>query len=63
MRDMTEKQFQDALARHGYRLFGGLWVEHKDNPNTKHGLLHRNGVVARRASLSMLLKEKAKHDA
>lgn len=59
-RDMTEAQFKAALARNGFKkIVNGLWVEHRDFPDTMFGLVYnpRNSRVARRVSVAKLIRD------
>lgn len=58
-RDMTDRQFKEALARRGFKK-QLLWFTHKDNPNTSHGGILINGKLHRRLTLAHIIK---KHDA
>lgn len=60
MRDMTEKQFQKALARRGWSLRLGLWIQ-VILPNGSSRLfgvvIDTKGRIRRRASLASTIKK------
>jgi hypothetical protein len=64
MRDISERQFREALQRHGMVSIGFMgYVGIAPAPNQQRHCVSRwNAGTNRRAQLAYLLSEQAKHD-
>lgn len=58
MRDMTDKQFREALRRNGFKK-QMMWAVHDDFPNTMFGMvIHpKTFKIAKRETVKKLLRD------